>query len=356
VAAPAVYFSRYFIQETLLVTFTLGALVAGQQWWRTRRLAWAVAAGACAGSMLATKESAVVFIGAAAVALAVVRPAGPSRAALRRHGIVAGLVALAVAGVLYTSWLRNPGGAGDALEAVVRGFSRATGGETGHEKPWWYYLTLFTFRGGKGWGRMFFLALVVGGAFSTYWRPSRLMRFAAVYTGLVAVAISLAPYKTPWIVVNLLPGCAVLAAGFLAALAEKSTAGRVLAAGLGAVTVAALALQTKFAAFDRPYGAGNPLAYVHSGADVKKVPALARQAGAGAIKAIGEEYWPLPWYLRASPNVGYWTTPPADCDAALIFATQTQAEAVRARLHGRYRENLLGLREGVLLVVFTREK
>src|SRR5581483_6674407 len=34
VSPPAVYYSRDFIQETLLVTFTLAALASAQAWWR----------------------------------------------------------------------------------------------------------------------------------------------------------------------------------------------------------------------------------------------------------------------------------------------------------------------------------
>jgi predicted membrane-bound mannosyltransferase len=70
---------------------------------------------------------------------------------------------------------------------------------------------------------------------------------------------------------------------------------------------------------------------------------------------VSEEYWPLPWYLRGLPGVGYWSTPPADCDAPLLIVSATQAEAVRARLHGSYRTALLGLRPGFICVVYTRE-
>jgi hypothetical protein len=51
--------------------------------------------------------------------------------------------------------------------------------------------------------------------------------------------------------------------------------------------------------------------------------------------------------------VGYWTYPPVDCDGALVFASADLADAVRARLRGRYQESSLGLRPGFVLVVFT---
>jgi hypothetical protein len=117
--------------------------------------------------------------------------------------------------------------------------------------------------------------------------------------------------------------------------------------------------QTQLVAFLREADARNPYAYVHSSPDVLKIRALAKAAlaarPAGAIRIISEEYWPIPWYLRSFPtgSVGYWSTPPADCDGALIIVSAAQASAVRARLHGDYHESFLGLRPGFLCVVFT---
>lgn len=359
VAPPAVYYSRYFIQETLLVTFTLGVLVCGQQWWRRRRLGWALAAGACAGLMLATKESAAVYLGAAAIALGSVG-GRPTRESLR-HAVWAAVVAVGVAAVLYSSFLANPPGPREALGAIVRGLTRATAGETGHEKPWWYYGSLFVFHrtGGYVWDETLFLVLAVAGGVVAWCRPGRLLRFVAVYTAVLAVVLSLTPYKTPWIVVNLVPGMAILAAGALGSLARVRMRvrgiGCVSAVVVGGATLAVLAGQTRLVAFQRPADPRNPFAYVHSSPDVLKIPALARQAGNGTIKVIAKEYWPLPWYLRAAPRVGYWNAPPEDCDGALVFVGIDLADTVRARLHGHYREDLLGLRPGVLLVVFRRE-
>ena len=45
----------------LLVTFTLGAFVCGQQWWRQGGWRWAAATGLCLGLMLATKASALLL-------------------------------------------------------------------------------------------------------------------------------------------------------------------------------------------------------------------------------------------------------------------------------------------------------
>ncbi|HEX2861907.1 MAG TPA: hypothetical protein VHN79_09720, partial [Lacunisphaera sp.] len=154
---------------------------------------------------------------------------------------------------------------------------------------------------------------------------------------------------TPWQVVNLVPGLCVLAAATVVQLRGR------LAVFAGAVVIFSLAWQTRQAVFLRPADERNPFAYVHTGPDMLKVPALAARAPAGPVKIIAREYWPLPWYLRRRPETGYWTEPPADCDGALVIVEAGQAEAVSARLKGRYQQSMLGLRPGVLLVVFTRE-
>ena len=64
--SPAlVFYSRYYIQETLLVFFTLAALGCGWRYLRSRRLAWILAAGAAVGMMHATKETWILSAAAA---------------------------------------------------------------------------------------------------------------------------------------------------------------------------------------------------------------------------------------------------------------------------------------------------
>ncbi|MDH7570022.1 MAG: phospholipid carrier-dependent glycosyltransferase, partial [Armatimonadota bacterium] len=50
--SPAMlFYSRYYIQEMLLVFFTFGAIAAGWRYAWSRRLGWALLAGACLGLM-----------------------------------------------------------------------------------------------------------------------------------------------------------------------------------------------------------------------------------------------------------------------------------------------------------------
>ena len=69
--SPAmVFYSRYYIHETLLVFFTLAAIAAGWRYAQSGKLAWCLAAGACVGLMQATKETCVLVYLAMGIGLA----------------------------------------------------------------------------------------------------------------------------------------------------------------------------------------------------------------------------------------------------------------------------------------------
>lgn len=362
VSPPALYYSRYFIQETLLAAFTLAALVAARAWWHTGLTRWAIAAGAAAGLMQATKASAPLFLVAAFLAARIAGLRPVTRRAGRDLGtaIIAGFL---TASLFYSSFGSNPAGLRDALTAYLHAAERLLGHSappTGHEKPWDYYLRLFGWRREHGivWHQVPFSALALAGAVLAWVRRDPVPRALSLYTLLVAALFSILPYKTPWHAVHLVAPLALLAAVALGGISRLPT-GRPVAVAFGLILTATLFQQAWRASFLRPADWRNPWAYVHSSADVRKVTALAAAARQGdpgrPIRVIAEEYWPLPWYLRGVTDVGYWTEPPADCEGALVIASNSLADTVRARLNRPYRESVLGLRPGVLLIVFTPE-
>jgi uncharacterized protein (TIGR03663 family) len=360
VAPPAVYYSRYFIQETLLVAFTLAALGCGREWLRTHRLKWALAMGVCAGLMQATKALAPLFAVAALLALwaghGFRRPA-PQRL---RHFALACAAALVTAAVFFSSFGGNPSGVADALASLGSMFTRATEGASGHEKSWWWYGALLTRSYGiwPDWRSAIFLGLAVIGYFGSWRSALPQMRWLVIYTTIVAATLSLTPYKTPWVVVHLVPLLALFAAEpyELPLRWRRIQPGPLFAiAGLGVLLVLWM---TWFVTFTRPADPRNPYAYVHAGPDVLKVRAIAERARrsfpAAPILVIGPEYWPLPWYLRGVERVGYYAEPPEDCDGALVICAMELADIAQGRMSEDYTTSLLGLRPGVLLAVYER--
>jgi uncharacterized protein (TIGR03663 family) len=362
-APPAVYYSRYFIQETLLATGALAVAVSIRCWWHSGLTRWAVAAGAGLGLMQGTKASTPLFVAVGAIALllsrAAARPAHPQPS----RDLLAGLGAAAViTGLLYSSFGTHWAGLRDAFSVYLHALLRfgAEAPPTGHEKPWFYYLQLLGWNrsGGLLWQQVTLSALALAGLAVAARRRDLLLRGVAIYGLLILSAFSAFPYKTPWHAVHFVAPAALLAGLALDALAGRR-AGQVIAAVVALLVGLSLWQQTRLVVFLRPADGRNPWAYVHSSTDVLKLRPLAEAARAARptepIRVISEEYWPLPWYLRGLPDIGYWTEVPPDCDGALVIASIAQAEAVRARLRRPARESFVGLRPGFLCVVFSPE-
>ena len=378
VSPPAVYYSRYFVQETLLVTFTLAAFLGVVLWWRRGHSGWAIAAGVSIGLMQATKASAPLFLAcatiAAVAAIAWARQSGGGIATARtpyaharpwkRALLYAIGAALLTAALNYSSFGTHPGGVRDALGAYAHALTRfgAAAEPTGHEKAWWYYLRMFGWyrEGGMVWHQLAFSPLVVAGLLLAIKRCRHdvFLTWSALYAVFVAGAFSYFAYKTPWHTVHFIPGFALLAASAVAAISWHWI-GRFAGLALTLVAVVTLYQQTQRVAFLRPADQRNPYAYVHSTPDVRKYRAFAEAARALApdqpIRVISDEYWPLPWYLRGIDNVGFYPTPPENSDGALLIVAADQVEAVRGKLRRTYRESFLGLRPGVICVLFILE-
>lgn len=364
VSPPAVYYSRYFVQETLLVAFTLGLLACARQWWHTTDRRWVIAAGLCAGLMQSSKASTPLFLSAAVVA-ALAAPGFVAQLSRRSHltrdlALAIG-AALVTAALFYSSFGTHPAGLIDAIATYRLTAERLGAGATGHEKPWPYYLQLFGVQrwGGFSVAQSIFPLLIGAGALVALSLRRPVVRWILVYTGLIVLLLSSSAYKTPWHAIHFVPPFALLIAVGVHAACAKSRVAITITAVLTLASLGTLLYQTRFVAFLRPADARNPFAYVHSAADVKKYRALAGAALARhpdrPIRVISEESWPLPWYFRGlEKNTGYWSTPPADCDGALVIASEHQSAAVRDRLRDRYEESILGLRPGFIMVVFMR--
>lgn len=379
-----VYFSRFYIQETLLVFFLTGLIAFLWRYIMRPSWGWALAAAFSAGMMYATKETSVIAFGAIAPALAlalIVRKGGRRKAEKEAETALVRLVtslavALFITLLLYSSLFRNPRGFVDSILSFKIYFVRA--GEGGfHLHPWHYYFQILAFSKSAAkllWAEAFILVLAVAGSIAAFKhrrsdRPrSSFLKFIFFYTAAATAAYSIIPYKTPW---NLLPfyiGFILLAGSgvpFIFEACPKKFA-RALILLLLAAGFINLGIQSYRANFLFPADPGNPYAYAQTSPDFMKlsrrVEALAPFDPDGKqilIKVIAGPYetWPLPWYLRSFGRVGYWKnveeageigTPP------LIIASAEEAVTLESYLKDTYRSEYYGLRPGVFLVLHVR--
>jgi len=399
--SPAMaYFSRFYIQESLLVFFLAGFLGSVWRWARRPSAGWAVSTGFFAGMMYATKETAVVLFVSTAAALSLTfltkrkgmdEPGYPVSVGLFDSGkkkekaigsrhwfhvVLALGVALFVSVLLFSSFFKHPQGICDSVLSFKVYYVRA-GETTFHAQPWFSYFKLLAFfktKGGHLWSEAFllFLALVGGGI--SFWsrreapfEPS-LLRFLFFYTFLTAAILSFIRYKTPWNVLPFHLGVILLAgagaAGILKACSRRGA--RLLALLLLGAGFFHLGWQSCQANFIFPADPQNPYVYAQTSPNylklVARVEEIASTCAEGKrmlVKVVASPYetWPLPWSLRKFERVGYWERA-AEVELSdrppVIIASAEQAVELSPAIHTLYISEYYELRPNVLLVLFVR--
>ncbi|HLK60124.1 MAG TPA: flippase activity-associated protein Agl23 [Chthonomonadaceae bacterium] len=397
--SPAfVFYSRYYIQETFLACFTLGMLACGWRYARSRRPGWLLAAGLCTGLMIASKETAVLTFVACGLALGLTalwtRRVDGEALALRPlwsgRWIAAALgVGLLTACLFLSGFFSHPAGALDYLHAYTPWLHRAGGTEI-HRHPWNYYLGLLLWNPlphhhlsllptpdrmhHPFWSEALIVGLAgVGGIVALLPKEksplegsAALARFLAFTTLLLTLVYSIIPYKTPWCVLSFLLGM-VLLAGIGAIALLRNAPGTPLKALIGLLLLAG-GVQLGWQSYQSSYlhNTDQSSPYVYSqpvqdiaelGQEIEKLAAASPQHDQMVIKvfSVDEYYWPLPWYLRRFPNVGYWTEVPKDADAPVVLASPEFEEELTKRLDATHiMRGYRGLRPGVFLELWVR--
>ena len=402
--SPAmVFYSRYYIQETLLVFFTLAAIASVWRYSRSGSPGWAVAAGASFGLMHATKETWVLAAAAMAMALPLaiawgrwVAGAGSGVAGAKRsnapgilsilkphlrplHLLAAAAMACLVATALYSSFGAHWQGPLDSLGAYDTYLRRGTEGGL-HTHSWHFYIELLVaFRPARGffWTEGLIVGLAGVGFFASLLcrEKAGLCRFLAFYTVLLTAFYSLIPYKTPWCMLSFLHGM-ILLAGVGAWAILRRLPGlplKTLALGLLAAGAVHLGWECWWLNFRLPADQRNPYVYAHTSTDalnlaarLERLAELSDEGHAMVIHVVTpENYWPLPWYLRKfkAGHVGCWHDPAVWAEEtapypppSVILLTADVAQSVEAQLRAGYnRQMIFGLRPEVFLSAYVRE-
>ncbi len=381
VSPAMVFYSRYYIHEMLLVFFAFMALAGGWRYWRSRRIGWAMLCGAGIGLMHATKETFLITLIAAAMASvacwiwnrwvdAAHPPLTPHR--YNRWHIAAGVVVwLAVAMVLFSSFLTNAAGIVDSVKTYLPWLKRAEGASP-HIHPWpFYFHRLLFFHTARGpiWSEALIAVLALVGAYAGFARKgladahAGFVRFVAFATAAIAFAYCIISYKTTWCLLNFWHGAILLAGVGTVTLLSRARSrwlryGLTLGIGLGATHLGWQAWQqsTRYTA-----ESGNPYTYSQTSRNlmelVSKVEQLATvspQQEAMLVKVMSPDgdYWPLPWYLRNLTQVGWWETLPADPYApVMIVSTKFNAALDEKKTHVMI--GIFALRPDVFLELYV---
>lgn len=391
--SPAfVFYSRYYIQEVPFVGAMFLAFAAA---WKAFRPGshggWALAAGVFLGVSMALKETWLVMIGAGVLAAVLLH--------CRDHGLVRSLqfdtwvsrkrlirfavlvvVAFVTGAALLSNFLRHPQAVPDLFRSLASYVLRGVTGDSStfgagiHDHPWYYYFELLIWPQVEGpwrWSEGFTLVLGLVGLLSALQKRhlgATPWPFIGVTTILLTIVYCGLPYKTPWNMLPMFLGWTLLAGQGAAVLwaharhpALRGVVGLTVTAWVGL-----LAVQSYRANIVRPADARNPYSYSASSTSVLRLAERARQLAAVSpqgnrmliqIISSANDYWPLPWYLRQFPNIGYYTdTQQLLPGAALVLCadhvTETESTDLGTSVETRLPEHQVeyyGLRPEVIL-------
>lgn len=377
--SPAmVFYSRYYIQEMLLVFFTAVAMSAlwrlvlipppnsdaGTASRRSPRLRehapfWAVIFGAALGLMHATKETCVIPAAAMLPALAgAMWTHGLAVPGSRRVALYLGLAlttAAVVSAICISCFGRHPQAVVDSYLTYVTYIVRAggEGSEGAHVYPYAHYLRLafwYQRSDGRVWTELPIAALALVAVAATLrgkgFTVANLFaaRFLCIYTVMVWAVYSLIPYKTPWCLLGLMHPLLLLAGVGAAVLLSNRGNWPLRVAGVCVVCIgvgfsACQAWWASFRAFEDPT---NPYVYAHTTSEVPQFAELVRELALSQqnngrfpvqVAAPDDDYWPLPWYLRDLPHVGWYRDMPRGEPAPLIVVHAAQETALNHYLY-----------------------
>ena len=361
--SPAfVFYSRYYIQEMLLVCFSFGVIVFAYRWFRSRRIIWALLTGVSLGLAHATKETFIIALGSMLLALVLTwimhhrRSVRDTVTKIRPvHLVVLTAAAVGVSALFYSSFFSNPGGVLDSFRTYGTYFSRASQASV-HIHPWHYYLKTLVFcRYGDGpvWTEALIVLLAVVGFIAAVTRKGiasvdfALVRFVAFYTLIMTVVYSAIPYKTPWCLLGFLNGMIVLAA--VGAVVVVRLTPKVLPRLIVICLLVGASLHLAWQSYQGNYryyaDSRNPYVYAHPTEDViavgRRIEELAEVDAAGhdmLIQVIcpDDDYWPLPWYLRRFSRVGWWNRiPDTLLPSAVIVVAAEMEPALAEKIYGQ---------------------
>jgi uncharacterized protein (TIGR03663 family) len=353
-ASPTlVYYARYAIHETLLAGLGLLAAACMLRWADCSDgtgAGWLIGTAAAVAGMIATKETTIIFLGVAGLWLlaeSIVESRRAGRATVlghsltwsRRTAVIAAVIVLVMAAihvVFFTGFFQARGSLGEQLERSVRAYlvwTKTGTGETGHAKPWCYYLHL----GARY--ELVLLTLATLGAVAG--RRLRHVRAPALVGAGMLLVYSLVSYKMPWLPMSWLALLA-LPAGHGAIVAGRVLADEIsarCAAGTAIVVALVPALViTARSSFVRPADKVESLAYVHTDPSYNEwfglIEAGARRIGRDRL-TIGVDLgwsWPLPWSLKPYPRTRWRASGNED----VMLVGVDRAAAVEQHLDRRY--------------------
>jgi uncharacterized protein (TIGR03663 family) len=339
-----VFYGRYSIHEIWLQLFSMLFILGVIGLWRRGTANYLWCAGMGLTGMILTKETYIIHVGCAVVAIFVtwishllnrvpnVRPAPQTWTYLDFLVVFAAGAALIV--FFYSGAFFNWPGVKGLYQTFQTWFKTGQNGN-GHEKPWPYWLELIA---------RYELAILFGLIFSLYAPLIKniSLRYLAVYGVGCLAAYSIVHYKTPWCIIAFIwPLFFVFGAVLLIVPIKYRLATNIsLALVMWASLITSIRLNFfRCSSFEEPY------VYVQTYNDIYKLTqpllTLAKRDPTNYQMTghlIRTSTYPFPWILGDFTKVGYYENGnmPGQVDGDFLIVQQDKIAEVEGKMRDSY--------------------
>jgi len=196
-------------------------------------------------------------------------------------------------------------------------------------------------------------------------RRNRLAVFAGIWAFVLLAAYSAIPYKTPWVLLNIIVPMSIVGGAGIQILRDyfaehySRSLAHFFPAALSMFALAICFYQSVQLSFFHYDDERYVYPYVQTRRDFLSLVAEINQVAAARggmqtrVAVLTPDYWPLPWYLRDYRNVAYFgkMTP---TDFPIVVGSLSQMVELQRLLGGRYQiKGWYPLRPGVDLVLYV---
>ncbi|MCF6154178.1 MAG: TIGR03663 family protein [Candidatus Brocadia sp.] len=370
------FFSRDAIHEIYLVFFSLAVVVSFFLYSETRKSRYIYFAAVSIAFVITIKETYILTFAVYALSLAIaycyemVFLSNSARfqylkdvfttfaVDCRKNKYAIGIslgIFLLVNFLFYSSFFTYYAGIKGILTTLK--IWTKTGTHTGgHAKPFFYYFRiLYKFE-------LPILVLGIAGFYYSFRRGNKFTVFVASWAIIVYVIYSFIPYKTPWLILNILLPLSIIGGIFVNNIFSM-TKRRWHYAIFYPIYVCIFGFscyQSIMLNFKNYDDERYELVYVQTKRDIYnllgRIESLSNKCGKNmTINIVSREYWPLPWYLREYKNAKFWGNVITNPNAPVIIVDKNGEAELKKKLKGDYKKERFVLRPGVWLSAYIQQ-
>jgi len=352
------YYNRIFIHESLLSLFLFLGLCFLYHFLKKPDFLKAILIGVCLGLAASTKETFVITLFAWLLSiLLLAKKHFPFVKQNLLQLIALCCTSLLVIFLFYTNLCNE-------IDRFLDFFKAFWSYETteGHDKPFYYYVNLFALP--TTYGRLFWWeGAILCIAFCSFFvksKKSEIRHFLLLSGGVQLIFYSLLSYKVPWLLLVPWSHFVLVAALTLGDLINKSKQHAYFGIVFSCILLIVHVYQSNKIIHRYHSDHRNPFAYVPTSKSIvpwsSKLLALSTLSTfKGTSYVVGNDYWPLPWYLKSVLSVEYVPMPSERLvNAPLVIAMPNMSNELKLSLAATHQYSFQGLRHEVPMTVFIR--